>query len=177
MEIGHYLFILYLALPAFVANMLPVMVAGLAWLDLPVDGGRTFRQKRFFGPNKTWRGFIFGIGGAVLLAGAQWLWAQLGLLPFPLPLGQALAYGALAGGGALTGDLVASFLKRQTGLKSGRPLPVLDQTDYILGFLLLTYPLLLWTGADVIFLLLFALLANSIINLIAFRLGLKKTYW
>jgi len=38
----------------------------------------------------------------------------------------------------MAGDIVASFLKRRTGRERGRPLPVVDQLDFVVGAIALT---------------------------------------
>ena len=35
--------------------------------QIPIDGGRTFRGKRVFGDNKTWRGFVVMVPGLGLV--------------------------------------------------------------------------------------------------------------
>ena len=52
-------------LPAYVANMSPVLVAKLLpWWKAPIDSGRVGKDgKRLLGPGKTWRGLV---GGTVL---------------------------------------------------------------------------------------------------------------
>jgi len=46
--------------------------------------------------------------------------------------------GALMGGGALTGDLVKSFIKRRLDIPPGRPWFPWDQLDWIMGAMLLS---------------------------------------
>ena len=70
--VEFFLLTLYLAIPAYIANMMPIVAARYKWLpflDAPIDGGATLRGKRVFGANKTWRGLVVGgvFGG---LAGA-----------------------------------------------------------------------------------------------------------
>ena len=49
--------VLYFFLPAYVANMSPVLVRGrFKALALPIDGGRWLWGKRILGDHKTWRG-------------------------------------------------------------------------------------------------------------------------
>lgn len=51
--------VLYFFVPAYLANMSPVLVRG--WfpaLSTPIDGGRTFRGRRILGDHKTWRGSV-----------------------------------------------------------------------------------------------------------------------
>ena len=56
---------LFLFLPAAVANMMPVLVKDIRFLRGSVDFGLTIHGKRVFGDHKTWRGFFFGILGAI----------------------------------------------------------------------------------------------------------------
>ncbi len=131
----------WLLLPGGVANMAPVVAAKLfPRFDAPVDLGRSFRGRRLFGAHKTFRGLLAGaLAGAVILA-AQTAAAQRVQLLSDLSLLQltgasALAGGALLGLGALIGDLVKSFIKRQAGIEPGRPWVPWDQIDWILGTL------------------------------------------
>jgi len=92
-------------------------------------------------PNKTWEGLIGGLVGASLLGG----------LVLPLdgssPVLRGVVVGALVGLAGFLGDLVASMVKRDLGVKDlGRLLPghggVLDRVDALLlalptGYLLL----------------------------------------
>src|SRR3989338_11359416 len=160
--------LIYIALPAFVANMLPVFATHwdiFPTLAHPID-------ERRFGVNKTWRGLVVGVIGAIAIASAQWLIFS----PYPTVM-HAFLFGALAGSGALGGDLIKSFFKRLFGIENGRPFVPFDQIDYMLGFLLFTYPLATWSFADALFLLVFALIANPVVNGLAYAIGLKKTFW
>ena len=54
--------VLWFFVPAYLANMSPVLVQG--WfqrLAAPIDGGRSFRGKRIHGDHNTWRGLLVGI--------------------------------------------------------------------------------------------------------------------
>lgn len=66
---------LWLFLPAYVANMSPVLSAKLVpgW-SAPIDGGRTDAQGRpLLGPGKTWRGLLGGtIAGAATALLVAW---------------------------------------------------------------------------------------------------------
>ena len=173
---------LYLAVPAFVANMTPVVVAKLDWLSFlnkPIDADKTFRGKRIFGKNKTVRGFVFGVACATIIALVQFFLAKNNLLPFSFlhNITSSLMFGFLGGFGALAGDAAESFVKRQLGIGSGKPFLPFDQIDYIIGFLLLTSFVFDWTMFQAVSLLIFAALANPLTNLTAYLLGIKKTYW
>lgn len=92
-------------------------------------------------PNKTWEGFLGGVIGAAVLAGAV----------LPLDGSSSIARGAVVGAAVgvagFLGDLVASMVKRDLGVKDlGRILPghggVLDRVDGLLVALPVGYALL-----------------------------------
>lgn len=128
MVISSFLFFL----PAGIANMMPVFAAKLPVLrnwSYPVDGGLKFRGKRILGDHKTVRGFIFGtLAGTI----ACWVENYFGFTTgvHPILLGFLLSFGALLG------DSIKSFFKRQIGIPSGKTWFPFDQLDYILGGLL-----------------------------------------
>ena len=83
-------------------------------------------------PKKTWEGAAGGVLGAVLIAGAFYLWQPDLLAPWHL----AVVIG-LAGGVSQLGDLAESHLKRAAGVKdSGTLLPghggMLDRVDALI---------------------------------------------
>ena len=54
--------VLYFFLPAYLANMSPVLIGRrFSALAIPMDGGRTLWGKRILGDHKTWRGLLAGI--------------------------------------------------------------------------------------------------------------------
>ena len=140
--------ILWLFLPAGVANGTPVLAAKLPWLGAPLDGGLTFRGKRLFGPNKTWRGVITGIIMATLTLWLQQIavrnihWLQTVISPINYTHLPILTLGFLFGIGALGGDAIESFFKRQRGIASGNGWFPFDQTDYIVGSAVAITPLI-----------------------------------
>jgi phosphatidate cytidylyltransferase len=92
-------------------------------------------------PNKTWEGFLGGVIGAALFAAA--------VLPLDgsSSVVRGLVVGATVGVAGFLGDLVASMLKRDLGVKDlGRLLPghggVLDRVDGLLLGLPVGYALL-----------------------------------
>lgn len=109
---------IWLLLPAGAANIAPVIAAKFNWappLGKPI-------LPRFLGAHKTWRGLFFGLTfGSVT-----------GLL-----LGQGFVYGAALGFGALLGDSVKSFFKRRLNIPPGKPWPVFDQVDFVIGALII----------------------------------------
>ena len=65
--------LLWLALPIIAAGLVHLAVMKLdlwpALRRMPIDGGLTFRGKRLFGDNQTWRGALVTIGTTMLAAG------------------------------------------------------------------------------------------------------------
>lgn len=133
-------------MPAGVAIMIPVLVPhlpGLRYWQNPIDGGRSWRGKRLLGDNKTWRGLVIGTA-----AGTVWACVQL-ILFIHSDFIQNFSYldythesviwlGFTISLGALLGDAVGSFLKRQRGIAPGSVWFPYDQWDFVFGGLLLS---------------------------------------
>jgi CDP-2,3-bis-(O-geranylgeranyl)-sn-glycerol synthase len=169
MSFEHALHALIFFLPAGISNMVPVFASKLPVLrnwNTPLDFGKTYKGKRIFGKNKTWRGLLFGIVSGTLVAmlvySTYW---HVDLL--------AVLIGSSMSAGALIGDAVESFFKRQRGIPSGKAWFPFDQTDYVIGGLLFTLPfgiLPLWLVVWV-FIVYFSL--HLISSYIGYLLGLK----
>jgi CDP-2,3-bis-(O-geranylgeranyl)-sn-glycerol synthase len=177
----HYLIILYLTLPCFVANLLPVLAARanfLPKLNVPVDYGKTCLGRRLFGDHKTWRGFLVGILGAMLVALLQYIAYYFNLVLWIdfFTLNQFLLFGFLSGLGALAGDTIESFFKRRLNIYSGKSFFPFDQIDYIIGFLLLTNFLVDWLLIDIIFLLIFSMIMAPLMSGIGYLTNIKKVH-
>ncbi|MFW5939844.1 MAG: CDP-2,3-bis-(O-geranylgeranyl)-sn-glycerol synthase [Halolamina sp.] len=127
---------LWAMLPAYVPNNAAVLAGG----GRPIDGGRTLGGNRLLGDGKTWRGTVVGTAVGVVLAlaldaAAPAAGDALGIsLPgFPIAAALGLALGAMLG------DIGASFLKRRSGRDRGAAFPGLDQLDFVVGALLLSF--------------------------------------
>lgn len=175
------LFALWFFLPAGLANAAPVVANKIPYLrdwKTPIDFGKSFRGKRILGDNKSWRGFCFGVLVAfTTFVLQQYLYShgvfvnQLSAIDYG---GLSVWFGALLGVGALGGDAIESFFKRQAGVNSGESWFPFDQIDYILGGILLSSLvinlspsqngaiLLVWFGMHLLW------------SYIGFALGLKK---
>ncbi|HWO07043.1 MAG TPA: CDP-archaeol synthase [Candidatus Paceibacterota bacterium] len=163
------LFLLYVALPAFVANMLPIVAARLQifpQLDRAIHASA-------LGAHKTWRGIVVGVFGAIAVALAQWAIGATHLENIAF----ALAFGVLSGAGALAGDAIKSLIKRRVGIAPGAPWIPFDHIDYMLGFLVVTYPLYNWSMREVLILVVSAFILNPLANVIGYISGIKRTYW
>lgn len=132
--------IVWFMLPACVANMMPVLVKKLPVLNYPLDGGKTFFGKRITGDHKTWRGLIFGVLAAVLIALLQMILAPYlsVYLLIEYSFVNTVVVGLLLGSGALIGDAVKSFVKRQIKISEGKSWPPFDQIDWIIGAFIFT---------------------------------------
>lgn len=168
---------LWLLLPAYAANGLALIPQGRR----PIDRGRSWHGKRLFGDGKTVEGFLFGMLVAVIVSAVQI--AEFPFLPWELSpvkltiVPMSLFLGFLLGLGAMTGDLVGSFLKRRLGMERGRPFPVLDQEGFLLvAFLFAAFVV----PVKIEWILLYVILTpvfHFLANLIGFRAGLKRQPW
>lgn len=175
---------LYLFLPAYVANMTPVFVTRLNFLPRlagPLDGGRTVSGQQLFGPHKTIRGFLLGIGGGVITAVIQKIalfqggwWEEITLYPYEER--SAIMWGLTLGSGALFGDLVKSFLKRRLGIPPGARWFPWDQLDMILGALLFGAFLFDFSLPVVVAALILTPFVGLVVNLGGYALKLKEAW-
>ena len=177
MNTVQYLFRMFiLFLPAGFANMAPVLANKIPYLNkwkTPLDFGHKYKNQRVFGTNKTWRGLITGaIFAGIIALCIQWLfvdrYTSLGSNDWLVFIA-----GAWLGTGALVGDAVESFFKRQKGVPSGSSWFPFDQTDYIIGGMLFISPFIQLRLIEyaTIFVMYFSL--HLIVSYIGFLLGLK----
>ena len=76
--------------------------------------------------------------------------------------------------GALTGDLVGSFIKRRLKLKRGAPAPFLDQITFLIFAFLFAAILIIVPLEYVIILIPLTLGMHIVANAVGYLLGLKK---
>lgn len=165
------LYAFWFFVPAGFANAAPIVLAtwpGLRRWNTPIDLGYNYKGKRLFGKSKTWRGLTGGIVvGGLLFVLLQHLGRHLGGFSTYL---SAQGYeqlpwvtGCLLGAGALLGDAIKSFFKRQQDIPPGHSWFPFDQLDYIIGASLVVAPvkvlsadmylliLLVWLGMHLLF--------------------------
>ena len=170
-------------------------VAQTAWLRsrasnrfaLPLDCGATFRGRRIFGANKTWKGLVVmvpAVGTAFWALAAAMELLRPGALANLWPLTPAgyFVLGCWAGLGFMLGELPNSFIKRQADIAPGMPPAsaagrivsfVIDRTDSVLGALLalgliVKVPWPAWVG-----ILLAGPLVHWLFNVLLMLLGVK----
>jgi len=173
---------LWIMLPPYVANGSAVVVGG----GMPIDFRKNFIDgRRILGDGKTWRGFL----GASLIAGAvltvQSLIESCLKVHGPYSISPYIAFflGVSFGVFALLGDLSESFIKRRLNIERGRSVPVADQLDFVLSFILLTYIFyrewaITWlTPERVLIAYLITPPLHIITNFLAYILGKKEVPW
>jgi len=132
------------------------------------------------GDNKTVRGVVAGVVFGSITALLQQAVSSLpdvaaiSLVVFPSSLA-AVGWGAWLGLGALLGDALKSFIKRQLDIAPGRPWRPFDQIDVIVGVLLLTqwwWPLSL---RQVVAAIIIFGVCSFVASMIGVQLKIKKT--
>lgn len=173
---------LWFFLPAGIANMTPVLVRKINFLNIPVDFGKKYKGEPIFGSHKTFRGFFFGILVAIGLVYLQKLlyqnydfFNQIAIIPYDRY--NVLLLGFLMGFGALFGDLVKSYIKRRMNVKPGKKFVPWDQIDFIIGFLFFVSIIYIPPVSVIIFLLVAIPFFHIGINFLGYYLKVQNTKW
>ncbi|MBI2650336.1 CDP-2,3-bis-(O-geranylgeranyl)-sn-glycerol synthase [Candidatus Woesearchaeota archaeon] len=169
----------YLMLPAYFANMAPVIVKKVNLFVFPIDFNKKIKNKPVLGKNKTFRGLIFGIVFAIAIVYFQFLLYNLVFfknISF-FNYENWLLFGFLMGFGALIGDLVKSFFKRRLGFEPGAKFVPFDQTDFVVGALIFIMPIFDLTFKIFITSLLLSFILHIIVNHSAFYLKIRNEKW
>ncbi|MBI2656966.1 CDP-archaeol synthase [Candidatus Woesearchaeota archaeon] len=166
-------------LPAYFANMAPVIVKKINLFAFPVDFDRKLNNKPILGKNKTFRGLVFGIVFSIIIAYFQFLlyniefYKNISFFNYQ----NWLLFGFLIGLGALTGDLIKSFFKRRLGIEPGEKFVPFDQTDFVVGALIFIMPIFKLTLKIFFVSLLLSFVLHIIVNHIAFYLKIRNEKW
>jgi CDP-2,3-bis-(O-geranylgeranyl)-sn-glycerol synthase len=135
---------LWIVLPAYIANASALLVGG----GTPIDFGKTWKDgRRILGDGKTWRGLIsgaligmtagFGLSVVAIYANnSDFSFLSLnefGRFPLMIAIIGSICFGALLG------DIIASFIKRRIGKERGEDWIPIDQLDFIVGALFLSF--------------------------------------
>lgn len=175
---------LWFLLPAAAANAAPIFSAhipALKQFDAPIDSKKKWHGHRIFGSHKTWRGIISGIVVATFvlwlqqLAVANTTWAdfftaQIDYAALPLFL-----LGPAFGLGALGGDAIKSFFKRQRGIGSGKSWMPFDQLDYIIGSVLLSLLFVILTPIQYVWVFIIWFVMHLLGSYLGYKMGLKDS--
>ena len=168
----------WIMFPAYLPNPVAAMFGG----GRPIDGKRLWSDgNRILGDGKTYRGFLAGVLGGVLVGSLQivlqpslpWSWVpQHTLLT-------VLAFAV----GALTGDLIKSFFKRRWDKARGEAWPVADQYDLVVGGLGLvalvdpSWVLAVITPLRLLLILVVTPLLHRMMNILGYITGIKDVPW
>jgi len=168
--------------PVGLANLgafLSAKIPGLKKLSYPIDFNLKFRGKRIFGSHKTIRGFITGIAIGIITVSFQ-IYAYnrsaflQGIMPIDYSVIDPVIFGFLCGFGALAGDAIKSFFKRQISIFPGQSWFPFDQTDYIIGGILFTWIYIPLDFVQYMFILIIWFLLHPFTSFIGYLLRLKR---
>jgi CDP-2,3-bis-(O-geranylgeranyl)-sn-glycerol synthase len=161
--IGAFIYIL----PAYIANSSAALFGG----GKPLDFGKRLRDgKRLLGDGKTFRGTFAGIFFGTLTGYLMGLIAN-DQTYFYLTLGLLLSIGAILG------DIIAAFLKRRAGIERGKPVPLLDQWDFVIVAVIFGSFVAAPKIEELTFLLIVTPAIHFFFNLSGYLLKLKNVPW
>ncbi|MBI5884699.1 CDP-2,3-bis-(O-geranylgeranyl)-sn-glycerol synthase [archaeon] len=155
-------------LPAYIANSSAMLFGRGPALDF----GITLKDgERLMVKGKTFIGSIAGIACGTLAAMVIYWFINVSFTASYALLGFLLS------AGAITGDIIGSFIKRRNKIPSGQQMLFLDQLDFLVGAMILGSAVYLPSLPAIGFAVAFTFISHRLTNWIAFRLGLKKVPW
>ncbi len=181
---------IYFMLPAYLANASALTFGG----GTPLDMGRSLKDGfRLLGDGVTWKGTIIGILIGALIGLIQGTFTGdliTNLLMVGDPAIGLMVQGTIAtntlhgillglalGAGAIIGDACGSFIKRRFKVKRGRPVPIVDQLDFVVGALILSSLIVVIPLYLIIVILIISLFLHLGANTIAYLLGMKNVWY
>ncbi|MBN1160105.1 MAG: CDP-2,3-bis-(O-geranylgeranyl)-sn-glycerol synthase [Candidatus Diapherotrites archaeon] len=167
MLIESILRVCFFAIPLYIANSAAMGIGG----KTPLDKGKKINGKRILGDGKTTRGTFFAI-----LTGILAVVFVSKIVPSDIFTNYVLI-GSLATIGAISGDMIGSFMKRQIGIQRGGRALGLDQLDFILGAYLFVLPVYIPTLLEAALLIVPTIVFHSLANLIAYKIKMKNVPW
>lgn len=169
----------YLMIPAYFANMSPVLFRKVNFLDYPVDFNKKFRGNPILGSHKTFRGFFFGTLIGILVCYLQYLLYSNGYLRDVALVDYSnwLLLGFLLGFGALFGDSVKSFFKRRFDVNPGKRFIPWDQLDYSVGSIAFMSFLFLPSLKIIITILVMNFFLHILANRLGYYLKINDVKW
>lgn len=157
---------IYFMLPAYLSNVSALTFGG----GTPLDLGRSLKDgRRILGDGVTWRGTIIGPIVGTTIGTLQGIVA--GDIIFGATLGLSL------GGGAIVGDACGSFIKRRIKIERGRPAPIMDQLDFVVGALLFASLVVNISFNMIILIIIITVFLHLGANTIAYLLGMKDVWY
>lgn len=177
---------IYLMIPAYFSNGSALVFGG----GTPMDFGKNaWDNRRLIGDGCTWRGLIGGGLLGMVVGGILGLLASYGIATYYFNLSasqitlisgnipQGLLMGGLLGFGALIGDAIGSFIKRRLNFERGKPVPLLDQLDFVV-FALLFVSFVINLSWEMILIILFvSIFLHLGANIFAYLINLKDVWY
>ena len=149
----------------------------IAFLDRPLDFGKSISGKRVLGDNKTIRGFVFAVILGTLFFYIQTiLYSNIFFRSISLVDYQniSLVLGFLLSFGAMVGDAIVSFLKRRMNIPSGKPWILFDQLDFVFGSVLLSSIIFLPDMKLVIIIFVMSFVLTMVFHYLGYIVGINK---
>ena len=160
---------LYFFLPAYFANMAPVLLGKIPYGSKPI-------WEKKLGTHKTWRGLVIAIlmGGLVF-----WLqkvayvsgFTSLAVIDYA---DFSVMLGFLLGAGAIIGDAVKSYYKRKAGIKEGNSWLVFDQVDFVIGAIVFSWFVYVPPAEVVLIIFVLSPFLHIATNYIGYLMGIKN---
>ena len=171
------LFILFLFLPTFIGNGLPIVAKNIPFIkkfSTPVS-------EKYLWKNKTYRGFIAWIWWAILTSILQYFLSDFIFIEVVRERYIALIHTfdmvlyvwILQGVGALWGDAIESFFKRKIWKKPGEAWLFFDGVDYIIGSVALFSLVYVPNILAIFFLMIAGPVASAVANIFAYCIKWK----
>ena len=160
---------LYFFLPAYVANMAPILFKKVKLGDVPVS-------VKYFGKHKTWRGIMSAAIVGVIVFWIQKMLYINGFQEFAVIDYRhfSVVVGLLLGLGAILGDLVESYYKRKAQIPEGKPWIPFDQLDFVIGALVLVSFVYVPPANVALVLLIASPLLSMLFHFLGYKLGMVK---
>ncbi|NQV08990.1 CDP-archaeol synthase [Candidatus Woesearchaeota archaeon] len=173
---------IYFLSPAGLGNMAPVFAHKLfPKFNHPADFNLKLGGKRIFGAHKTLRGLLAGTIIGILVAYLQKMlystafFSSISIIDYSSV--NILLLGFLMGFGAIAGDMIESFFKRRLNIKPGQKFIPFDQTDWILGMIIFTSFVYVYTLSTVVFLIITAFVLHILFRFLGYHLKISKELW
>jgi hypothetical protein len=173
--------------PLFVGLTLHGLSIKHGWLNglrRPIDRGRTWRGRRLFGENKTYRGVVAVALGTAVGFQVEFLFPRWTPEPLSvLPGWGIVLFGLGFGAAAMLSELPNSLLKRQLGIGPGKTARgpagalffVLDQVDVLVGAWLVAALFVPPTPRRVFYSFAFVFVVHQLISVAGHKLGMRAT--
>jgi hypothetical protein len=186
----EFLKISYLISPLLLGLLFHGLCMKFHWLHslgFPIDHGRSFRTKRLFGNNKTYRGIVAVAMGTAIGFSIQTILhvsiepRDLELLDYKIP--SVSFIGLAMGAAAMLSELPNSFIKRQLDIAPGTAASgatglvfyFIDQVDMLAGVWLVLGFVVPISVERILWSIVFLFVAHQAVTVIGYAIGMRAT--